>query len=77
MPRDWKLEISICDKSKVGRLGDKLIGLTVIDLENRRHGDPLMQCQNACEIEAEKLTKVISQSEAGKKKKQKQPLLKT
>lgn len=44
LPKDWKLEISIYDKSKVGRLGDKLIGLTVIDLENRRHGDPLMQC---------------------------------
>lgn len=66
LPKDWKLEISIFDKSKVGRLGDKLIGLTVVDLENRRHGDPLMQCQNACDIEAERLRS--SQAEAGKKK---------
>lgn len=42
LPQDWKLNIAIYDKSKVGRLGDKLIGATAIDLENRRHGDQLM-----------------------------------
>ena len=42
LPRDWQLEIAIMDKSNVSKLADKLIGKTVIDMENRAHGDSLM-----------------------------------
>lgn len=56
LPKDWKLEIAIMDKSKLSKYADKLIGKTVIDMENRAHGDLLMQCQKACEIESSELT---------------------
>jgi hypothetical protein len=38
MPEDWKLQISILDKSSYS---DELIGKTFIDMESRRHADVL------------------------------------
>ena len=47
LPEDWKMEISIFDKGAV-QITDGLIGSTIIDLENRRHSDPLMQGKTIC-----------------------------
>lgn len=37
-PDDWKLEVAIHDK---GTFGDKVIGSTIINLENRLHSNLL------------------------------------
>ena len=39
-PEDWRLEIGIFDKGNAA-FNDKLIGRTIVDLENRRHSDLL------------------------------------
>ena len=56
MPEDWKLEIALWDKTNIESL-DQLIGTTVIDLENRRHSDLLLQNIKACELEQINLNK--------------------
>jgi hypothetical protein len=48
------MEISIMDKGKVA-ITDGLIGSTIINLENRRHSDQLMQGRAICKMELDRI----------------------
>ena len=53
LPRDWRLEISIKDKTTAAFGSDGLIGSTVIDLENRLYSNPLIRARRALVLEFE------------------------
>ena len=52
LPDDWRLEVSIYDQ---GTFTDSLIGLTVIDLENRMYSNLLWVDKHAVKIELENI----------------------
>lgn len=48
-PEDWRLELQIYDKSSLAFLDD-MIGSTIIDLEDRLHGNLRKTCLESLEI---------------------------
>lgn len=73
IPRDWRLEIRVMDKTTNVFSNDGLIGTTVVDLENRFYSNPQQRARRSLILELDKLKKDESalKSEKDKKKKEK------
>ncbi len=53
-PDDWKLQIEVFDRGMFIN-NDKLIGKTIIDLEQRRYGDKIVQAKMLVEVKKNQL----------------------